>query len=247
MKKLLLFTLVLTTTLGTTAQTPAVKTPVTKAQPKALEMKSLLDSFSYAAGLNVANNMKDQGIPALNTAIMQKAMEDIFSGKPLALTPEATTSVLQKQLEIFAKTKADAELAKGKAFLEENKKHKGVVTLPSGLQYMVISQSDSSTHKPKIYDTVVVNYTGSFIDGKEFNNSYKSGQPIIFPLNGVIKGWTEVLQLMPVGARWKVFVPSELAYGIAGGGGGVIPPNSTLVFEMVLEGIKPGTDPNANK
>ena len=251
MKKVVLFTLILCATLMATAQKTTTKaTTKTATLPKtpALLMKNLLDSFSYAAGINVANNMKQQGIPLLNTVVMQKAMEDVFNNKPLAMTDQVIADALQRQLEIFAKIKSDADMAAGKAFLEENKKHKEVVTLPSGLQYMVISQNDSMTNKPKAYDTVVVNYIGTFIDGKEFENSYKRGQPGIFTVNvGIIKGWTEILQLMPVGAKWKVFIPSELGFGIAGAGNGAIPPNATVIFEISLEGIKPGTDPNPNK
>ena len=194
-----------------------------------------------------AKDSVDESIPELMTLY-----KDLHAHPELSSHEQKTgkkiADALQRQLEIFAKIKSDADMAAGKAFLEENKKHKEVVTLPSGLQYMVISQNDSMTNKPKAYDTVVVNYIGTFIDGKEFENSYKRGQPGIFTVNvGIIKGWTEILQLMPVGAKWKVFIPSELGFGIAGAGNGAIPPNATVIFEISLEGIKPGTDPNPNK
>jgi FKBP-type peptidyl-prolyl cis-trans isomerase FklB len=242
MKKLVLFTILFSATMAATAQKTTTKTPVKKVVPAPM-MKNLLDSFSYAAGINVANNMKDQGILQLNTEVMLRAMDDVFKNKPLSLTAESNNSVLQRQLEIFAKDKAESEMAKGKAFLEQNKKNKGVVTLPDGLQYLVMNQGDPAANKPKAYDTVVVNYTGSFIDGREFDNSYKRGKPTVYPVSGFVKGWIEILQLMPVGAKWKVFIPSELGYGVAGYGNGTIPPNSVLVFELSLEGIKPGTEP----
>ena len=238
MKKLILVSFLFTASMAVLAQ-KTVKTPV-KTKIETVVMKNLLDSFSYAAGINVASNMKEQGILDLNAALMYKAIEDVFKNKPSVLTAEANNACLQKQLGIFAKTKADAEIAKGRAFLEQNKKNKDVVSLPSGLQYMVISQNDSMNNRPKITDTVVVNYVGSFIDGKEFQNSFKMGQPAVYPITGFVKGWTEILQLMPVGAKWKVFIPSELGYGASGGGNGTIPPNATLIFEISLEGIKPG-------
>ena len=238
MKKVVLFTLVFTITLAVTAQ-KTVKSPATP-KTETVVMKNLLDSFSYAAGVNVATNMKQQGITGLNSALMYKAIDDIFKNKPLAITAAANNECLQKQLGIFNKAKADAETAVGRAFLEKNKKNKDVVVLPNGLQYIVISQKDTILTKPKLTDTVIVNYIGTFIDGREFDNSYKSGQAAVYPITGFIKGWTEILLQMPVGAKWKVYVPSELAYGSAGGpSGSNIPPNATLVFEMSLEGIKP--------
>ena len=237
MKKVVLFTVLFTATLAVSAQ-KTVKTPVKTKMPVPV-MKNLLDSFSYSAGVNVASNMREQGILELNTALMYKAIDDIFKSKPLAITAAANNECLQRQLGIFAKTKSDAEYAKGKAFLEQNKKNKDVVVLPSGVQYIVLSQKDSITNKPKLTDTVVVNYIGTFIDGKEFDNSYKRGQPAVYHVNGFVKGWTEILQLMPVGAKWKIFVPSDLGYGPGGQGNGAIPPNATLIFELSLEGIKP--------
>lgn len=238
MKKVVLFTLVFTITLAVKAQ-KTVKTQV-KIKTETIVMKNLLDSFSYAAGVNVASNMKQQGITAVNSALMYKAIDDIFKSKPLAITAAANNECLQKQLGIFGKAKADAEIAIGRAFLEQNKKNKDVVVLPNGIQYIVISQKDTILIKPKLTDTVVVNYIGTFIDGKEFDNSYKSGHTAIYPITGFIKGWTEILQLMPIGAKWKVYIPSDLAYGPAGYANGNIPPNATLIFEMSMEGIRLG-------
>jgi len=145
---------------------------------------------------------------------------------------------MQKQLDIFAQEKSKAALAKGKAFLDANKKRKEVITTASGLQYEVIKNGDANSPTPKGVDTVVVNYRVALFDGEDIENSFKSGQPAVFPVMGVIKGWIEVLQLMRKGDHWKVYVPSELAYGAAGNGA-AIPPNSTLKFEISLEDIRP--------
>jgi len=242
MKKVLFSMLAVCTILYTSAQKTA-KTPV---KPVAPVKMTLIDSFSYMAGYNVATNMKDQGIMDLNTEMMKRGLEDYFKNKTPLMTPEVGNKCLQKQLDIFAKLKAEidkrkaeADMAKGVAFLAENKKRKGVITLADGLQYEVVKPGDSLAHKPTAADTVVVNYIGTLIDGREFDNSYKRGQPAIFSVGGVIRGWTEILQLMPVGAHWKVYIPTELAYGQNPPPGSNIPPGSPLVFEIILEGIKP--------
>ncbi len=250
MKKLLLCTLVLTTVLTVSAQkdtkapvkTP-VKVPVTVA---AAPIKNLLDSFSYMAGFNVATNMKQQGITDLNTVLFKKGLEDCLKSLACQLTPETGNKSLQRQLDIFSATKAvadkkkaDADKAVGIAFLETNKKRKEVITLPDGLQYEIVKQGDSAAHKPKVIDTVVVNYIGTQINGVEFDNSYKRGQPAIFELGRVIKGWGEVLQLMPVGSHWKVYIPTELAYNDNPPPGSGIAPGAPLIFDILLEGIKP--------
>lgn len=222
----------------------ATAKPVTK--PAAPVMKNLLDSFSYAAGINVATNMKAQGISKLNITAMQKGIEDVFNNKPQLLTPEANSSCLQKQLEIFSAEKTAAEKAKGIAFLEANKKRNGVITLPGGLQYEVIKSGDANAASPKAVDTVVVNYIGTLVDGTEFESSFKSGKPAAFQVNGVIKGWMEILQLMKPGDHWKVFIPSELAYG-ANGNGSSIAPHAALVFEIVLEAVRPNVNTEAPK
>ena len=211
------------------AKTPATGTP---------KFKNLLDSFSYAAGFNVANNMQAQGINQLNTAMMNKGIEDVFKKNTPQLSQELINSTMQKQLDIFALAKAAEANKKGMTFLETNKKRKEVTTTKSGLQYEVIKNGDANSPTPKPVDTVVVNYRVALFDGEDIENSFKSGQPAVFPVMGVIKGWIEVLQLMRKGDHWKVYVPSELAYGLAGNGA-AIPPNSTLKFEISLEDIKP--------
>ena len=241
MKRVLFSSIVLVTvSLTVTAQNTkkvAVKT-TTKTTVKTPVFKNLLDSFSYAAGINVATNMKAQGINKVNSTLMQKGIEDVFKNNTPALTAEVSNNCMQKQLAIFAAEKGSAEKAKGVAFLEANKKRKEVITLPDGLQYEVIKNGDANSPTAKGVDTVVVNYKVALIDGDDIENSFKSGQPAVFPVTGVIKGWIEVLQLMRKGDHLKVYVPSELAYGAAGNGA-AIPPNSTLKFEISLEDIRP--------
>ena len=250
MKKVLLSSIfLLSVTFAVTAQKdtkakakPAVKgqvkTTATASTAAAGQFKNLLDSFSYAAGYNVATNMQAQGIMQLNTALMNKGVEDVFRKNAAKLTTEQINVCMQKQLDIFSAEKSLAAKSKGMAFLEANKKRKEVITLPSGLQYEVIKNGDANSPTPKGVDTVVVNYRVALFDGEDIENSFKSGQPAVFPVMGVIKGWIEILQLMRKGDHWKVYVPSELAYGGAGNGA-AIPPHSTLKFEISLEDIKP--------
>lgn len=247
MKKVLLGSLVLlTVSFAASAQKaakapakPAVKTTVKTTAAGTPKFKNLIDSFSYAAGFNVANNMKAQGINELNTAMMAMGVEDVFKKRDPKLTQDLINSCMQKQLETFAAEKGAEEKGKGAAFLELNKKRKEIVVLSSGLQYEVVKNGDANSPTPKGIDTVVVNYRGTLIDGTEFDNSYKRGEPAAFPVMGVIKGWIEILQLMRKGDNWKVYIPSELAYGAGGAAGGAIPPNAVLVFEIALEDIRP--------
>jgi FKBP-type peptidyl-prolyl cis-trans isomerase FklB len=201
-------------------------------------MKNLTDSFSYAAGLNIAASMKEQGITGLNTGLVARAIQDVMDNKKPLLTQEQANMCLQDKLQEYAQKKTGAERAKGDAYLAANKKRAGVTTLPNGLQYEVIKAGDATAPKATANDTVVVHYAGSLIDGTEFDNSIKRGEPATFPVGGVIRGWTEILQLMPKGAEWKVYIPSELGYGDRGAGA-AIPPGATLVFNINLLDIKP--------
>lgn len=244
MKKVLLSSVILLTVssvaLAQGGTKPAAK-PATKPATSAAgapKFKNLIDSFSYAAGFNVATNMQAQGINKLNSALMQKGIEDVFNKRTAALTTDQINTTMQKQLDIFAMEKGAEAEKKGKAFMEVNKKRAGVTTTASGLQYEVIKSGDANGPMAKSVDTVVVNYRVSLFDGEDIENSFKSGQPAVFPVMGVIKGWIEVLQLMRKGDHWKVYVPSELAYGAAGNGA-AIPPYSTLKFEISLEDIRP--------
>jgi FKBP-type peptidyl-prolyl cis-trans isomerase FklB len=243
MKKVLLSSVVLVSlSFAVTAQTG--KTPAKPAAKPAApaagapKFKNLIDSFSYAAGFNVATNMQAQGINKLNAAMMNKGIQDVFNKATPLLTQDQINSTMQKQLDIFALEKGAEAEKKGRAFMAANKIRPGVMTTKSGLQYEVIKSGDVNTPMAKGVDTVVVNYRVSLFDGEDIENSFKSGQPAVFPVMGVIKGWIEVLQLMRKGDHWKVYVPSELAYGAAGNGA-AIPPFSTLKFEISLEDIRP--------
>lgn len=201
-------------------------------------VKSSLDSFSYALGMNIANNLKAQGIESVNGATMQRAMDDVFNKKTIALTDQQANSVIQASLQGNAAKKVNVEKAKCAQYLDGNKKRSGVVSLPSGLQYEVLKKGNENSPTPKLQDTVVAHYAGTLIDGKEFDNSYKRGEPLTIPVGGVIKGWTEALQLMHIGDKWRVYIPSELGYGDRGAGAD-IPGGAALVFEMELLEIKP--------
>lgn len=227
-------------------KTPAKNVPVkATAKPNALIMKSLNDSFSYAVGLNIASNLKQQGVDVLNAKLVSLALDDALKGNPSALNSEDANRVIQTELmacnakkQAADKKLAAVEIAKGRAFLNENKSKEGVVTLPNGLQYKIIKAGDPNGNKPTIQDTVVVNYRGTLIDGLEFDSSEKNGGPITFPVAGVIKGWTQILQLMTPGSKWEVFIPNELAYGERAMGHD-IPAGAALIFDIDLLEVKP--------
>lgn len=207
--------------------------------------KSEKEKLSYSMGVATGTQLKRQEID-VDTDMFAKGIKDVISGTPLMLSEQEVQETLMKfQKDLAAKqaekTKEMSEKNKkeGEAFFAENKKREGVKTLPSGLQYRVIKEGTGKT--PKETDTVVTNYRGKLIDGTEFDSSYKRGQPATFPVKGVIKGWTEALQLMKEGSTWELFVPSDLAYGDRGAGS-VIGPNATLIFEVELISIKDATD-----
>lgn len=216
-----------TTTKNTTAKTNTVRT--TASLPK-----NSIDSFSYAVGVNIATNLRAQGIEQIDYASFQKAMADVFAKRPLLLNEEQSGASIQKRLVTAMSSKAAAEKAEGKKFLAENKKRPGVVELPNGLQYEIIKQGTGE--KPKATDTVKAHYIGMLINGKEFDNSYKRGEPLQIQVNAVIPGWTQALQMMPVGSKWKLYIPSDLAYGDRGAGG-AIPGGATLIFDVELMDI----------
>lgn len=207
-------------------------------KPVAGILRNPLDSFSYALGLNIANNLKQQGIEKISNAAMQKALDDVFNKRPALLNDQQANMCIQQRLQANMAKNNEVVKAKGLAFLEANKKREGVITLPDGLQYEVIKKGDANSATPKLQDTVVAHYAGTLIDGKKFDNSYDRGEPLTIAVGGVIRGWTEILQLMHIGDKWKVFIPSELAYGERGAGAD-IPGGSALIFELELMGIKP--------
>ncbi len=206
-----------------------------------ISLTSQKDKVSYSIGFNIGNNLKKQSIDVSPDLLSQGIKDALSGGKPLLTEQEMSETIMAFQKEMMAKqaerTKELAEKNKkeGEAFLAENKKKEGVITLPSGLQYKVITEGTGET--PKLTDFVTTNYRGTFIDGKEFDSSYRRGQPASFPVNGVIPGWTEALQLMKVGSKWQLFIPSSLAYGERGAGSD-IGPNATLIFEVELISIK---------
>ena len=222
----------------TAAKKPAAAKAVT-GDP--VTMKNAVDSFSYAAGMNIAQSMKQQGVPSVNGELFKKAMEDVYNGKTTLMNEEQSNMTLQEKLQAFMQKKLEAEKAKSSAYLEQNKKKPGVKTLPSGLQYEVLQAGTPGGKKATSpQDTVVVHYRGTLTNGEKFDASYDRGEPATFPLNQVIRGWTEIGQLMTVGDKWKVTIPSELAYGEQGRGP-VIGPNQVLVFELELIDVKPVT------
>jgi FKBP-type peptidyl-prolyl cis-trans isomerase FklB len=207
------------------------------AQEKSPPLKDQKDKVSYSIGLNIGANLGRQNVE-VNTEALTAGIKDGIAGKP-QLTQDQIKEVMttfEKDMEQKQKVAGEKSAAEGKKFLEENKKKEGVKTTASGLQYKVIKEGTGA--QPKATDTVTVNYRGTLIDGKEFDSSYKRGQPATFPLNGVIKGWTEGVQLMKAGSKYQLFVPPDLAYGERTVGPD-ISPNSTLIFDVELLDIKP--------
>jgi FKBP-type peptidyl-prolyl cis-trans isomerase FklB len=201
-----------------------------------LELKNQKDKESYSLGYQFGQSLKAQGVD-VNLDVYISGIKDFLGGQQPTMTQEAirvTISELQKRLmadrQKELKEMAEQNLSKSKVFLEENKKKEGIKTLASGLQYKILLEGSGKT--PKATDTVTVHYRGTLIEGSEFDNSYKRGQPATFEVRVVIPGWTEALQLMKEGSKWQIFLPPELGYGERGMGH--IPPNSTLLFEVEL-------------
>lgn len=220
--------------------TTVKKKIATTAVPAAL--KNGTDSLSYAIGINVATYFKKQGVDKLNYAMLDKACADIFGNKTPVITDEQAVMTIQQRIQEFMAQKTNVTKDEGKKFLIENKKRPGVMELPDGLQYEVIRRGTG----PMPVDTSVVkvNYTGYLLSGKKFDASADHGGPATFPLNRVIKGWTEGVKLMPVGSSYKFYIPSDLAYGDRGAGND-IPGGATLIFEVDLLEIVPPAPPAA--
>ena len=233
MKKFFLYLLLITIMDNSLlAQNPS-KTNAQVVAPKTL-CKNLDDSACYAAGMSFANFYKQQGIKKFNTAIIAKAISDVLNGKQPLFGDEVANEVMNKFMFKLQEEKVKPAILAGTNFLTVNKKRSGVKTTASGLQYEVITEGTGA--RPTADDSVTCNYKGMFINGTEFDNSYKRGQPITFSLHGVIAGWTEGLQLMPVGSKYKLYVPYTLGYGAFDYQS--IPGGSTLIFEIELLGIK---------
>jgi FKBP-type peptidyl-prolyl cis-trans isomerase FklB len=210
-------------------------------QEKSPQLKDQKDKVSYSIGLQIGGNIARQKVD-INPEILAAGIKDMIAGKP-QLTPDQVKDVMaqfEKDMEEKQKQLGEKNKTQGAKFLEENKKKPGVKTTASGLQYKV--EKEGTGEQPKATEMVTVNYRGTLIDGTEFDSSYKRGQPATFPVNGVIKGWTEALQLMKKGAKYQLFIPSNLAYGERAMGPD-IGSNSTLIFEVELMDIKPPPTP----
>ena len=247
---------------GSAQQTPAATTPTapaattpksaakkpttaTKTAAAAPALKTRKEKFSYALGMNIGNglgaNLKKQSVEVDPNLVAQGLKDSMGDGKTRLTEDEAKAVLTEVQNEVRqqqqgkVKEAADKNKTEGEKFLADNKAKDGVVTLPSGLQYKILTEGTGA--KPTAADTVVCNYRGTLLDGTEFDSSYKRGQPATFPVGGVIKGWTEALQLMPTGSKWQIFIPANLAYGDKGAGG-EIGPGAALIFEVELISIQ---------
>ena len=194
-----------------------------------------MEKISYSLGLSVAQNLRSSGIKDLNEAAFNRGLNHGLSGSGIEVSPDEANAILGAYFKNLQDSKMSENIAEGKAFLEANGKKEGVVTLASGLQYEVITVGSGA--RPKATDQVKCHYHGTLINGEVFDSSVLRNQPAVFPVNGVIAGWIEALQLMEVGSKWKLFIPSNLAYGERGAGDQIVP-NTTLISEVELLGIE---------
>lgn len=190
-----------------------------------------LEEFSYALGLSIASNLIQSGVKTIEPSNFMLALEDIFTGKEPRLTPEMANKILQAFMEKQQSSEGKVNLEEGLKFLAENREKEGIIETASGLQYQVLEEGEGE--KPSPSDQVKCHYHGTLIDGTVFDSSVQRGEPATFPVNGVIQGWVEALQMMTTGSKWRLYVPSDLAYGDRGAGG-AIGPNTTLIFEVEL-------------
>lgn len=193
-----------------------------------------MDKISYSLGVNIAEGMKQQGFEIQDFESFTAGVKDVFS-KSIKLSPEEMNNILNKEFQRVQREVIDAQKAMGEAFLADNAKREGVIVTASGLQYEILKEGDGLI--PKLTDSVTTHYHGTLPNGKVFDSSVERNQPATFPVNGVIKGWTEALQIMKTGSKYRLFVPSDLAYGI-GGAGSDIGPNQVLIFDVELLSIK---------
>ena len=192
-----------------------------------------LEKVSYSIGINVATSIKSEGLDSINSFYISKGFQDVFENKDLSINIEESNKIIGEYFNKKQDAKNQRLAIDSKIFLEQNKQKDGVMTTESGLQYLILSEGKGNN--PTLNDNVTVHYHGTLIDGTIFDSSVDRKQPATFPLNGVIPGWQEALQMMSVGSKWKIFIPSELAYGESGAG--AIGPNSTLIFEVELLSI----------
>lgn len=204
-------------------------------ETEGFNLKNENDSVSYSLGVNIANNIKSQGVDSLNAEAIAKAIKDVYGDGETMISTEECTTIINNYFQALQAKKTESSNAEGSAFLAENGKRPEVTTTASGLQYEILTEGNDV--KPIDADKVTVHYTGTLLDGTVFDSSVERGEPASFPLNGVIKGWTEGLQYMGIGAKYKFYIPSDLAYGPRGAGG-QIGPNATLIFEVELISIE---------
>lgn len=234
---------------ATTAKAPVKKTGTAAKTTAAPALTTRKQKFSYALGMNIGSrlgaDLKKNGVD-IDPALVSQALKDSLAGTKPRMTQDEAQAILTEVQNEARKTQQEkmqkasvANKAEGEAFLAANKTKDGVVTLPSGLQYKILTAGTGP--KPAATDSVVCNYKGTLINGTEFDSSYKGGKPVTFPVSGVIKGWTEALQLMPVGSKWQLWIPSGLAYGPRGAGAD-IGPDTTLIFEVELLSIQAKDD-----
>ncbi len=190
-----------------------------------------LERFSYALGMNVASNLIKSGVKTINPEAFVKALNDTYLGEMPEIMPDEANKILENFMQKANSDNADENLKQGLEFLSKNSSEDGVSELPSGLQYKILK--NGTGRKPGLTDEVKCHYHGSLIDGTVFDSSVQRGQPAVFPVNGVIQGWVEALHMMPVGSKWRLFIPPELGYGEQGAGD-VIGPNATLIFDVEL-------------
>lgn len=194
-----------------------------------------MDKLSYALGMSMASNLMNSGLKQIDVESFVKAFTEIMTNAAPAMSPQEANQVIQSYFSKMQEDMLENNLKEGEAFFKENGKKDGVVTLPSGLQYEVLQEGSGAT--PKATDKVKCHYHGTLLNGQVFDSSVQRGEPAVFGVNQVIKGWVEALQLMSVGSKWKLYIPSDLAYG-AQGAGNSIEPNSALIFEVELLGIE---------
>jgi len=235
MKKIIFVTLAgvgLTISVG--AQKKAVVKPVAKPMSQKMVLKDMVDSASYAIGMSEAKFMKQQGITRINSAIVSKAIDDVMNNKEGILNDAQCNNAVMSYINTIQREKSKGVIVAGEKFLAENKKRPEVKTTASGLQYEVIKEGNGI--RPTEDDSVTCPYAGTLLNGTEFDNSYKRGEPITFNLRGVIPGWTEGLQHMTIGSKYKLYIPYQLGYGIQGSG--PIPGGAVLIFDVELLDVK---------
>ncbi len=216
---------------------PAVLFSISSCQHKVgnVSIKTEHDSVSYIIGHNIGTNLGDSPMTEVNVAAIAKGLQDALDEKDLFMDLTAANMFVSQYMQSLEESVGENTLVEGIEFLEENKKRKGVITTESGLQYEILVEADGP--KPTEENTVSVHYHGTLIDGTVFDSSVDRGEPAQFGVTQVIAGWTEVLQLMPVGSKWKIYLPTEIAYGASPRPGGIIKPNMALVFEIELISI----------